>query len=404
MRGLRRFIRNQAGGTLVMFALAMPAVAMLGCAAVDLASVSSDRSKVQDTVDAAALAAAKQLGVADGNGVTQRAEAFVREQLKPLDARMTYTVSTVPSQDRASVTVSIAGSRTSFFANMLPPGGWKIANAATATRMAQTPLCILSHGKGKADATDITTDAQLIAPECLVHSNGDVRVNAQGWLKAAVVQTAGVARGRITPEPQIGAPPIDDPFLDMKIDGGDGACLPLPLLYIISAPLAAGTHCGDVIVMKNATVRLTPGVHYFNKGDLKLGENSQIIGDNVVLIFDRDSKFEFTDESRVELSGRESGKYAGFVIATTRDNDQTFRIASTAARKLLGTIYIPAATLEVTGDKHVVAQDSDWTVVVAKSLELSDGAKLVVNADYAGSDVPVPNGVGPNGRDVALTK
>jgi len=123
-------------------------------------------------------------------------------------------------------------------------------------------------------------------------------------------------------------------------------------------------------------------------------------------VFDSTSAFAFDDSSQVNLAGRKSGTYAGFVIATTRDNTNTFVISSTSARKLEGAIYIPDATLQVTGSGNQVADQSAWTVVVAQALQLSGSPNLVINANYAASSVPVPGGVGPNYTtgQVTLTK
>jgi hypothetical protein len=53
-----------------------------------------------------------------------------------------------------------------------------------------------------------------------------------------------------------------------------------------------------------------------------------------------------------------------------------------------------------------VADQSAWTVVVAKSLQLTGSPNLVINANYSGSSVPVPGGVGSNyvSGKVTLTK
>jgi hypothetical protein len=42
-----------------------------------------------------------------------------------------------------------------------------------------------------------------------------------------------------------------------------------------------------------------------------------------------------------------------------------------------------------------VGQYSDWTAIVARNVLVTSGVDLVLNADYAGSEVPVPanNGV-----------
>lgn len=111
-------------------------------------------------------------------------------------------------------------------------------------------------------------------------------------------------------------------------------------------------------------------------------------------MFDKLSKFEFRDQSRVNLDGRRTGAYAGMVLAALRGNTQDFLISSDHVDRLLGVIYIPDAKLIVDG-RSEVARDSAWTVVVAKSMQLQGTPSLVINANYSGSSVPVPEGVGP---------
>jgi hypothetical protein len=84
------------------------------------------------------------------------------------------------------------------------------------------------------------------------------------------------------------------------------------------------------------------------------------------------------------------------VIVTTRTNTNTFTISSDAAKQLEGAIYIPSATLAVSGTGNQVAAQSAWTVVVAKGLQLQGSPDLVINSNYSNSSVPVPAGVGSN--------
>jgi hypothetical protein len=44
-----------------------------------------------------------------------------------------------------------------------------------------------------------------------------------------------------------------------------------------------------------------------------------------------------------------------------------------------------------------VAEASSWTVIVANAMTVSGGADLTLNANYAGTVVPVPAGVGRSG-------
>jgi Flp pilus assembly protein TadG len=391
----------------MIFALALPLLLTLGLGAIDLTSVNGDKNEVQDVTDAAALEAAKQLGIADTRGIDARADQAIRMQLANINKRLDYKVTTTVANDRSNVTVAVDGKRTSFFVNMLPPGGWPVHVTATAASMGKMPLCVLSSGTSKQDSVSLTGTAKLTAPGCLVHSNGEIDVQSVAWLQAAVTQSSGLSTGRITPGPQIGAPAISDPFSAMSLAPPAlalGLCTPLDLLFVVGIKvLSPGIHCGNLKVGNNATVRLLPGEHYFMRGNLDLGDSSTLIGTDVVMIFDDRSSFKFHDNSKINLNGRQAGPYAGFVIATTRKNTNTFSISSSAARELLGTIYVPSATLEVTGSGNSVADQSAWTVIVAKSLKLSGSSNLVVNANYTGSTVPVPAGVGPGGGGVVLT-
>ena len=71
-----------------------------------------------------------------------------------------------------------------------------------------------------------------------------------------------------------------------------------------------------------------------------------------------------------------------------------------AARKLLGTIYLPNSELEITGAGDV-AQESAYTIIIADKIHVRE-SRLVVNANYAATDVPVPAGLGPNSGQITL--
>ena len=399
-------LRDRHGGVGTMFAVAIPVLLAVVAGAVDLASVNADRTKMQDVADAAALSAAKQLGLADQKGVVTRTESYAKDSLVPLAARLKYTVVAAPAKDLKSVTVTIDGVRASFFANLLPPGGWKIRTAATAVRMGQTPLCVLNTGGKKPDSLDVRDQAVITAPDCLVHANTDIAVQSAAGIKAGMVQASGLASGPITPGPQVSAPEIEDPFKDLDLAAKAPLCLSVADQVLeagVQVLPALPPHCGKVRIRKDARVTLAPGDHYFLKGELILEDNAILEGEDVVLIFDKDSSFKFVGNSQIRLNGRKSGAFAGFVVATTRKNKGTFTIDTTAARKLVGTVYMPEATLEVKGANNKVNDESLWTVVVARSLKMSGSPNLVINAHYGASNVPpVPKGVGPSGGTNAI--
>lgn len=411
-RALKAFRADRRGGIATTFAIGAPVVAMLACGAIDLFAVHASRTALQDAADAAALAAAKQIGMTDETGIKARAESFVRQQAATAAKDVEYAVASSIDEENSTVTVSIDGVRDSFFGNLLPPGGWTIRVNSTATRVSQVPLCVLATGDDSGNKIDVKDQAQLTAPKCLVHTNSNMEVSNSGWMNTAIAQASGWAKGRISPEPQTDAPMIVDPFAGMSVASNDPCPLIDGLVVALSniqlggllppIPVSPGTHCVNITVQKNVTLRFQPGEHYFKKGTLELKQNAKIEGTDVVLIFDKDAKFKFGDESQVSLQGRRSGNFAGFVIATTPQNTNTFDISTTAARELLGTIYIPGAKLEISGANTQVTDQADWTVIVAKAIEMKGSPNLVLNTNYQGSPVPVPAGVGPVGGSVHL--
>ncbi len=404
LRLARRLVADRRGNVITTFALAVPVIALLALGGIDLASVSADKQKMQEIADSAVLLAAKQMTLANNGGLSERTQTAVDSQLTELNSRVAHTTAVTLSPDDGMVSIQIIANRQSFFMNLLPPGGWNFVIDSKAQQMGTTPLCVLSFGTASGEIANLRDSAKLNAPGCMVHSNSSVTVEGSASLSAGVVQASGLATGLISPAPQTDAPPIVDPFASMTINPSGAFCTPTDLLAV-AAPvvLAPGVHCGNIIARGAVPITLLPGEHYFQRGRLELVQNSSLYGENVVLIFGKQAKFIFRDSSKITLRGRTQGSYAGFVIATTRDNTNTFEISSNAARELLGTVYIPSAQLLVQGNSPV-ADQSAWTVIVSRSLMLQQQPNLVINKNYSGTNVPVPDGVGPvSAANVRLT-
>jgi Flp pilus assembly protein TadG len=401
----RAFWRDRRGGIAVILAVVLPALLMLICAAIDLSSLNGERSQMQDAADATALAMAKQLGVATAAGITARATDYADAQLGPVATKDNVQVATTIASDNSSVTVTLTGKRASFFGNLLPPGGWTLNTQATAMTMGELPLCVLSYGVAGGSNLHVANQSHMTATGCLVQSNGNINVDNGAQLQAGMAQAVGDAKGPITPSPQSGAPSIADPFASLDVSIPQNTCSPYNVTFATTGWLPSGSgnvHCGNIGVQDGVTLQLAPGEHYFAQGQLQLQGNATLTGSDVVLIFDKHSHFSFTQQSTVDLSGRTSGPFAGFVIATTRQNTGAFNISSTSAEKIEGAIYIPSATLKVQGVANKVAEQSAWTVVVAQSIQVSGSANLVINANYATSGVPAPGGVGSHTVSTAV--
>lgn len=401
-----RLLRDDRGVIAMKFALMVPGVAVLGLGAVDLHAVYSDRQRMQDIADGAALAGARELGLAvDASGPEARARAFVDAQLAQWahGPEIAAEVGAITLDDgQRGLRVSLSGNRPSFFGNLLPPGGWNLSARSTATSVAVTPLCVLAHGESGQGVINVRDTSRVRAPACLIHSNRDIDVTG-GRIEAAMTQAVTSARGNIFPAPATGAVEVQDPFAGLAIVDDRGRvpglvdCVlgVIPRVYFTGRHrLRSGVHCGGIDVRGNAELMLDPGEHWFLAGELVARGMGRITGSDVVLFFGDNARFNFNGQATVDLNGRRSGRFAGMVLVGLRQNTLDFTIAADHVRNLHGVIYIPDSRLVIEGQRDV-GQDSAWTVIVARELRMNGAPRLVINADYAASDIPVPEGVGP---------
>lgn len=397
LRGLwargRGFRAADRGGVALLTALALPPILLVSMGAIQLQSVFSDKNKSQNVADAAALWGAQQLTVTPV-GVSDRAKAFAEAQLGEMAANAEVTV-TATVLDATTMKVAVDTYRPSFFFNLMPFGGFYTHAESVAEGVSQTPLCVITFGTESGHKMEVTGDSKMRAPACLIHANERIEVGGAALLQADTIETGASASGPMSPAASTGAPDVDDPFADLDISGGGAVnCLLQGLLEAIfntSGTLAAGCH-SKVEVKEGQTLTLASGVHYF-KDDFILKNNARLVGDDVVLIFGPSGEAKWKDGASVNLTGRQSGGLAGFVMVTARNRQNEFKLESDSIDTMTGTIYVPNATLNIDGDGQS-AQASDWTVMAVERLKLSNKPQVQINANYSGSDVPVPSGVG----------
>lgn len=372
----------------------------------EIQDIAASHGDLQAAVDAGALAGAQRFSVANVNSGDIQSAAINTANAN-LNSNfhgtgVTYTVTEDTSN--ASVTVTATAQHIPLL-GIMGFGSAALHATATADALGSVPLCILQTGTDKNDQGLSAKDHSIIrATGCAVQANTDIKVDPNAVIQAARVQAAGTITGPVSPAGFPGSLTIADPFASMNLQPPLD-CIGKPLQYKVltytTLVLLPGVHCEQYDIQTGATVQLLPGEHWF-MNDVNAHDNAVIQGDDVVMLFDSTKKVSFFDKAQVRLTARKSGPFAGFLIATTRNNIQEFDIDTNNASQLLGTIYIPSAKLviDTTGN---VAQDSAWSIIVADNIELHHNPNLVINTNYVGSGVPVPDGVGPS-QKVSLVK
>lgn len=397
---LRDLHLNDRGSVALMFGLSVPALILMVLVAVELRALANDRGRLQDLADVSALNTAGQMRIGANAQLLERARAAVQAQAGDLTATLeTADLQFLEAQDgRSGVQVSLTARRTSFFGNMLPPGGFVIRAEATAQQLGATPLCVLALSQTSGAALHLER-GEIVARACLAHSNRDIQLAAQGSIDAAAVQAAGAIKGGTPANAGSGAPLVADPLAGL-FTAGAPPCTATSGVKVDDddtvRTVPPGVHCRHFDI-EEGTLKLLAGVHHFRSGELQLKEDARVEGDNVTLVFWKDVKIDFSDGrvDRLTLVGNQAAgdPWAGVVIAVDPMRTEDFVFDFNDIRRLEGVVYAPGARLVVPGGAN--SNDATpWTVVVARELRVEGGRRLAINADYAASSVPVPNGVG----------
>jgi Flp pilus assembly protein TadG len=409
---LIHLLRSTSGNVALLFGLCFPAVLGAAAFAVDCVTVSHHKTVAQNIADSAALAVAKELhlyrknlGELESVGKA-KAQALLAESDPSIEI-LDIAIGIDPEQNLIQVDLEVLA-RTFLPSSPFAENPIRVSSEAQA--YGQGKLCVLALDKSKSGTIKADGEALLTAPECSVQSNSTdakgLEVKDDSRIVSTVICSSGGYEGgpdSFEPKPEVDCPEISDPLADRSPPASSG-CTLNDLVIDATTTLSPGTvFCGGLKIEKGAVVTLPPGIYVISGGKLEVKDDSVLQGENVSFYFADDAAtFKFERDTTIDLSAPKDGPMAGILFYEDRSapEERDFLIESDDARRLLGTIYLPKGRLRIDTQADVAAQ-SAYTVIVAKTVEVK-GANLVVNADYGGSDVPVPDGLGPNSQMVRL--
>jgi hypothetical protein len=397
-----------------MFGLAFPVLVGATGLAVDSAAFYDQQSRMQTVADAASLAVAKELHLYRKKIAELEAVARVRVDTLLTESGIagrphSTTVDIDPDDNLVEIELAMAAD------SFLPAEIWgenPIVVSSLARAYGQSKLCVLGLDPSKSDTIKADGAASMTAPQCAVQSNsGDpkgLNVSADSQIVSTVICTSGGAsggEGSFTPAPETDCPALEDPLASRPPPPVGGCDYLDTVIESGNVSISPGVYCGGLRIDKTAQVTAEPGVYTITAGKLEVKGDSRLTGDYVGFFFQDDTAtFTFEPNTTIDLSAPRDGPMAGILFYENRLSvlARDFTIKSTNARRLLGTIYLPNGRLKIDADANV-ADASAYTVIVARQIDVK-GANLVVNADYGGTDVPVPDGVGPNSKMVMLDR
>lgn len=433
---LRKFVQDARGGVFLILGFLLPVLVLAVAAVVEYGSISYRHSQLQKAADAASLTATQQLRLSNTSDlVVDSVAKGAVDSAAPLKEGTTRSITTKVLEKRTAVEVYVVETVRSVMGKVVTLPTSEISVLSKAKIMGDAKLCLLTLDPSKGKTLNLDKDSLITATGCAIHSNSadpkgltagkGARATAASICSSGGVDNKGAS---LSPVPVTDCPTIPDP-LASKPRPSTGSCLgsEKPQEITTVTTLYPGTYCKGVTISGSGQVALASGIYVINDGPLVVKDNASISGQNVGFYFVGDAGgLRFDPNTTISLTAPKDGAMAGLLFFEDRSVAasiplplgptglpppppigsppmRTYRITSDNAPNLLGTIYLPAGRLIIDA-KRAVADKSSYTVVVVKQLDLNSGPNLYLNTDYAASDIPVPEGVGPKTGNIMLTR
>lgn len=417
-------LRCRGGNFALSFAVLLPVLLGLSGGALDFMIYANQIKRMQNAADAAVLAAAKESSLKGWSPQQAQAiaQSYVDENLKDIGAssssssmaKTSGAFTTIATVDVAAKTVNVEIQMNEypyFFLGYFRHDP-QIAVASKASVSGEMNICVIGLDKSGSDTVALSGAAKVTSPKCAIFSNSmatdglaakdtslltsDYNCSAGGY---------GGASKNYSTQPTPDCTPITDPLAARAVPPSTTCDFTNKTISAFIAVLKPGVYCGGININLNANVLFMPGTYVIKDGDLKSTLGGISAGKGVTFFFTGEgSKFNFAPSTTIAFSAPETGAYAGILFYQDPKmvSTVTYEISSSKAGLLLGTIYLPNGIFKVHA-LNKVGDESAYTVIVARKLDIGATAELVINADYAATKVPLPAGLGPS-KNLRLIK
>lgn len=410
----RRFASDESGAVALIFGLSAMALIGLVGGAIDYSRLHLRQAQLQQAADAGVMAggATMKLAASDSAAIRGTTENAIKEA-DAAAGQKHLAIETVVDLGASSVSALLTSEVRLAFGPFIGMASRTVSARSKAQLYGKMRLCILAVDPTEDATIRMQESGQVRATQCAIYSNasGKQGITLEGFSKltASQVCSAGGAKVETSnapiPTPQTGCPSLGDPLADRVAPPSSG-CTATGLTITASRSLSPGTYCKGLKVTNGAVVTLGQGTYVIDDGPLEVDGNATLTGEYVGFYLKNASgTLKFAKESTVSLTAPKDGPLSGLLLFEDRSAPplRDHLITSNNARRLIGTIYLPRGRLIVDAER-AVAEDSAYTVIVARQINIAKFSSLVMNANYGLSDVPLPKGVGPRGGRLLISQ
>lgn len=387
---LRAFLNSEDGNYAAIFAIAILPIMAGVAGAVDFVSINMKGAKLQNMLDATALA----IGTKYYSGMTKdEIETFGREFFFAnmygghKDAIEFYFNDDVQdfaadeTADGASKLISVTstidheGSFISFSRN------WQTQRRSFVRVAPGEPACVLALDPHASSSVKIQGSTQVTLTGCVIASNSDasdsIYRGGSAKLAAKCVLTSG---GTVGLESNSNSSldcdkPLEDQYPSLDPLAGVN---PPPYTGCQAVPggktktLSPGTYCNKTW---SGDITLEQGIYILRGGQIKLGGNGRLVGHGVTIFLMDGAEFQSNANEVVQLSPSDDEPYAGITIYQERGNTSPLTINGGSGSELTGFIYAPSAHVNYAGNASMSGA-GDCTRIVGKTIEMTGNSNV----------------------------
>jgi hypothetical protein len=309
--------------------------------------------------------------------------------------------------DRDFVEVIITQDAPTFFMRVLGLDAATVQARAVGGLVGASSACIYVLDPSGDKAFEVSSGSRVNGA-CGVYVNSNHRfalsVTSDSHLTGSSIDVVGdyeaTSGSTVTPSPDTGVSPEDDPLADL-LPPSYGGCNVNQNPYKISSVvriLNPGVYCGGISVESGGHAILNPGIYVLRGGGLRVSSGSTIEGYGVAFYNTTHPSYAYgridiDSNATAVLSAPDAGPMAGILFFGDRNHngpsDLTNYVRSNSISYFEGTLYFPTQRLEFASNT-VVNDGAAWTMIVAYRLRVHSNTILQVNTDYSASSSRPP--------------
>ena len=402
---VRKFlVHAQDGNIAIFFALIAPVLLAFVGAGVDYARYSVAREKLQSIADKAALAGARQFTLTRAN--KSLPETLARQVADDALSRTQYAVgarSNAQSDEQdfaVTTTIDYVFKPTLLVSMFKNPVAMSIT--ASAQALGSANICVITLSENKQRSLDLSGSSRITGNSCAIYANSThnraLSVTTGAKLTSSLNCSSGGYDGaamNFDPMPVTDCPIKEDPLASRTMPTPESCTTQKANYHNETATVLPGTFCNGLNISGASNITLSPGEYIFPDEEFTVMDTAAINGDGVGFYFSGNKgRLVFSHNTTISLSAPTTGDMAGLLVAQdpAAAPQQKYVISSNNAHTLIGTIYLPTGDLYIDAQQPVAAA-SAYTAIIVDELELTSSVNLVLNSDYADTDVPVPAGI-----------